>query len=147
MDYETRKACTEVCTVLEYMPQEYIKKIPKKIIDLLESRKIENYKVNINKENPIDKNYLSKKAMALIAMLNYMCWCPNQKVKDELFEQYVSNNEKYKEEMAVKYTLNHLCKDKETQAEKEESVNIVKYKESFFNKIFSCIKNIFKIKK
>lgn len=144
MDYETRKACTEVCTVLEYMPEEYIKKIPGKIMDLFESRKIENYKVNINKENPIDKNYLNKKAMAIIAMLNYMCWCPNQKAKDELFEQYLANDEKYKKEMAIKYSLNHLCKDKEKQEEKEEQVNIVEYKESFLNKIFSYIKNIFR---
>ena len=144
MYYETRKACTEVCTVLEYMPQEYIKKIPKKIMDLFESIKIENYKVNINKENPIDKNYLSKKTMAIIAMLNYMCWCPNQKTKDELLEQYLSNDEKYKKEMATKYSLNHLCKDKETQVEKEEQVNIVEYKESFLNKVLAYIKNIFR---
>ncbi len=82
--------------------------------------------------------------MAIIAMLNYMCWCPNQKVKDELLEQYISNDEKYKKELANKYSLNHLIKNNEEQEEK--AVDIVKYKEGFFKKILVYIKNIFKNK-
>lgn len=71
MTYETRKAYSEICIVLEYMPNEYVAKIPKKIIKLFQTEKLKNYEVNINKSNPLDKNYLSKKTMVLIAMLNY----------------------------------------------------------------------------
>ena len=35
MTYETKQAYSEVCAVLENMPNEYISKIPKKIIKLL----------------------------------------------------------------------------------------------------------------
>lgn len=145
MDYETRKAYTEMCAVLEYMPEEYIKKIPRKIIDLFESKKIENYKVNINKKNPVDKNYLSKKTLTIIAMLNYMCWCPNQKAKDELYEQYVSNyvsnNEKYNPDNLFKH-------QKAEKVEiKEETLALVEYREkTFIQKVFDKIKIIFKIK-
>lgn len=91
MTFETRQAYTELCAVLEYMPNEYVKKVPKKIIKLFQSEKLENYKPNINKLNPLDKNYLSKKTMVLIAMLNYQYWCPNKKVKDDLYKTYLSN--------------------------------------------------------
>ena len=60
MTFETRQAYSEVCAVLEYMPDEYVKKIPEKIIKLFQSEKLEDYEVNINKSNPLDKNYLSK---------------------------------------------------------------------------------------
>lgn len=146
MTYETRKAYSEICTVLEYMPNEYVSKIPEKIIKLFQTEKLENYKVNINKSNPLDKNYLSKKTMVLIAMLNYRYWCPNKKVKDVLYKTYLANNEKYQKEMEEKYSVDNLFKNKKNVAQiepKEESVAIVEYKESIFRRIINKIKGIF----
>ena len=143
MNYETRQAYSEICTVLEYMPNEYVAKIPEKIIKLFQSEKLENYEVNINKSNPLDKNYLSKKTMVLIAMLNYQYWCPNKKVKDTLFKTYSANNEKYQKEMEDKYSVDNLFKNKKNVAQieqKEESVAMVEYKESIFRKITNKIK-------
>ena len=37
-----------------------------------------------------------KKAMVIIAMLNYQYWCPNKKVKEQLYKQYLSNNDSIK---------------------------------------------------
>lgn len=71
MTYETKQAYSEVCTVLENMPNEYVSKIPKKIIELFKTERLANYEPNISKLNPLDKNNLSKKAMVIIAMLNY----------------------------------------------------------------------------
>ena len=144
MTYETRKAYSEICIVLEYMPNEYVAKIPKKIIKLFQ--KLKNYEVNINKSNPLDKNYLSKKTMVLIAMLNYQYWCPNKKVKDTLYKTYSANNEKYQKEMEEKYSVDNLFKNKKNVAQmeqKEESVAMVEYKESVFRKIINKIKGIF----
>lgn len=71
MTYETKQAYSEVCVVLENMPNEYISKIPKKIIKLFETERLENYEPNINKSNPLDKNKLSKKAMVIIFSYDY----------------------------------------------------------------------------
>lgn len=149
MTFETRQAYSEVCTVLEYMPNEYIKKIPEKIIKLFQSEKLEDYQVNINKSNPLDKNYLSKKTMVLIAMLNYQYWCPNKNVKNKLYKQYLSNNEKYENEIREKYNTDNLFKNKKIEEieVKEETQTLVEYKEkTFMQKIFDKIKSIFKIK-
>jgi len=112
MTFETRQAYSEVYTVLQNMPAEYVEKIPKKILKLFETEKLDNYEVNINKSNPIDKNYLSKNAMALIAILNYQYWCPNKKVKNDLYMQYLSNNEKYEKDIQEKYNTDNLFKNK-----------------------------------
>ncbi len=149
MTFETRQAYSEVCAVLEYMPDEYIKKIPEKIIKLFQSEKLEDYQVNINKSNPLDKNYLSKKTMVLIAMLNYQYWCPNKKVKKELYKQYASNNEKYENKIREKYNTNNLFKNKKTEEieVEEETHALVEYKEkTFIQKIFDKIKSLFKRK-
>ena len=149
MTFETRQAYSEVCAVLEYMPDEYVKKIPEKIIKLFQNEKLEDYEVNINKSNPLDKNYLSKKTMVLIAMLNYQYWCPNKKVKNDLYKQYLSNNEKYENEIREKYNTDNLFKNKKTEEieVKEEMHALVEYKEkTFIQKVWNKIKSTFKIK-
>lgn len=148
MTFETRQAYSEVCAVLEYMPDEYVKKIPEKIIKLFQSEKLEDYQVNINKSNPLDKNYLSKKTMVLIAMINYQYWCPNRKVKNELYKQYLSNNEEYEKEIQEKYNPDNLFKKKAEDIKiYEETQALVQYKEkNFIQRIFDKIKSLFKIK-
>ena len=148
MTYETKQAYSEVFAVLENMPNEYVSKIPKKIVKLFATKRIENYEPNISKLNPLDKNNLSKEAIVIIAMLNYQYWCPNKKVKDELYKQYLSNNENYQKEIEEKYSVDNLFKNKKnvTQIEqKEESVAMVECKESIFRKIINKIKRIFHI--
>lgn len=147
MTYETRQAYAEICTVLQYMPDEYVKKIPERIIKLFQTEKLENYEVNINKSNPLDKNYLSRETMVIIAMLNYQYWCPNQKVKKDLNKIYNSNNEKYQKEIEERYNTDNLFKNRRTEEKevKEESQALVEYKEkTFIQRIFDKIKRIFK---
>jgi len=146
MTYETRQAYAELCAVLEYMPNEYVKKIPKKIIKLFQSEKLESYEPNINKLNPLDKNYLSRKTMVLIAMLNYQYWCPNRKIKDDLYKVYLSNNDKYQKRIEKRYYLDNLLKKQKNinqKDNKEPKVEIIEYKESIFKEIINKIKSIF----
>lgn len=146
MTFETRRAYSEVYTVLQYMPIEYVEKIPQKILKLFETERLENYEVKINKANPIDKNYLSKKSMALIAVLNYKYWCPNKKVKEDLYKQYKSNNEKYKKEIEQKYNIDNIFKDRQVSSTPVvESMQMVEYKKpTWYKKIFEKILSIFK---
>ena len=148
MTYETRQAYAEICTVLQYMPDEYVKKIPQKMIQLFQNEKLENYEVNINTSNPLDKNYLSKNTMVLIAMLNYQYWCPNEMVKKDLYKQYLSNNKKYEKEIREKYNIDKLFKKTEQCEIKEEIQALVEYKEkSFIERIWDKIKNLFNKKR
>lgn len=142
MTYETKQAYTEICDILQYMPEEYVKKIPKKLINLFESGKLPNYTSNINKSNPLDKNNLSSKTLTLIAMLNYQYWCPNKKQKDNLFKIYSSNNEKYQRELKEKYNVDKLF-EKRNRSISQDSVAMVEYKESIFIKLRRLLKNIF----
>jgi len=147
MTFETKKAYTEMYVLLQYLPDEYVKKIPKRIIELFQTEKLENYEVTINKKNPLDKDFLSKKTMVLITILNYQYWCPNKKVKDDLYNMYLSNNKKYQREMEEKYNIDKLFKNikKEELSIKEPTKALIEYKKrNFMQRLFDKIKNILK---
>lgn len=149
MTFETRQAYAEICEVLQYMPKEYVQKIPEKMIKLFQTEKLENYEVNINKSNPLDNNYLSKETLVLIAVLNYQYWCPNKKVKGDLYQMYSSNNEKYQKEIEEKYNPDNMFVKKkqaiENMSEQQECKELTEYKEeNFFRKVLRKIKSIFK---
>lgn len=148
MTIETRQSYSEICEILKYLPQEYVKKVPSKLIELFKSQKQENYIVNIDKSNPLDKNSVSKKTMVIIAMLNYQYWCPNKKQKDNLFKTYSSNNKKYEEEIDEKYSIDKIFESRKNMFSAEtveKSVSLVEYKEQrWYEKLFARIRKIFK---
>ena len=49
MTYEMQKAYAEVYEVLHQMPQQYMKKIPKQMIELLEKEKLQDYEIEKDK--------------------------------------------------------------------------------------------------
>ena len=117
-------------------------------MDLFQAEKLKDYKPSINTSNQLDKSYLSKKTMILIAMLNYYYWCPNKEVKDELYKMYLNNNEKYEKEIAEMYDTNNLFKnskvDKVAKQKENQEVSLVKYNEgNFITKLFNRIKKFF----
>lgn len=147
MVYERRKAYAEVDMILQCLPNEYLNKIPKKIINLFRTQKLTDYKINIDKNNPIDKNKLSEMSLAILASLNYRYWCPNEKVKGELCKKYLSNNEKYEKKIEERYKINNLFENKKIEKKQNNKTMqaLVKYeKKTFMQKILSSIRKFFK---
>lgn len=142
MTYEMQKAYAEVYEVLQQMPQEYIRKIPKKIIEMLEKEKLKNYEIELNKENLVDASRLTKTAMTILAVFQYQYWCPNEKIKQELYQTYLKNEETYQKELREKYNPNEIFKEKKLNQPREE-LQIVPYKESIFTKLRDFIQRIF----
>lgn len=152
LDIQTRKAYTEILEVLKYIPKEYLSKTPKQILEVFEREKLENYTVKINKQKPIDKNYLQKETLAIIAMLNLQYWCTNEELKKKLYEQYSNNEEKYQQELSQKYNINNIFEkrkivisNKVNQNNISNELSLINYKKSIFRTIFDKIKNFFHI--
>lgn len=140
---EIRKAYYEVLVILKYLPACYTKMIPKHVISIFESQK-EEYKeliVDINK--PINKEFLSKQAIEIIAMLNYEYWCKDEDKKQKLHDMYRLNEIKHQEELKEKYDIYKTFderKNKSIEYDNSKSVSLIEYKESFFKKIINKIK-------
>lgn len=91
MEYVGKEVCTELYTIIKYMPKEYQNKIPINIIDFFEKNKSNNYIVNINPNNIFDKSNIKKETLAIIAMLNIKYWCPNENLKKQIIKKYNEN--------------------------------------------------------
>lgn len=140
------KAYTEVNCLLEYLPQSYIDKLPKKLIELIQNQSNEQYNINIDTNKSLLEQNFSKKAKDLIAVIKYNYWSTNEE-KQQLQQIFYDNKNKYQKELSEKYDLDNIFKKKESKMEMpqiENNVQMVVYKENIFIRIFNKLKNLIK---
>lgn len=151
MKNDLYKAYAEVDEILSFMEDVYIDKIPKKLRELFQNERLEDYKPNIDPKIPLGEQKLQKKTFSILAMLNLNYWCEDEKEKQDLIAIYAENDRK-KEELREKYNPDNLFKKKETEQKIEEpqkntaeNTALVEYKEEkFFNKFIKKIMSFFK---
>lgn len=140
------KAYTEVNCLLEYLPQSYIDKLPKKLIELIQNQSNKQYNINIDTNKSLLEQNFSKKAKDLIAVIKYNYWSTDEE-KQQLQQIFYDNENKYQKELSEKYDLNNIFKKKESKIEMpqiENNVQMVVYKENIFIRIFNKLKNLIK---
>jgi len=150
MENNIYKAYAEVDMILSFMEVKYVEKIPKKMRELFENKKLQNYEPKINPQIPLDEQNLQKKTYAILAMLNLNYWCDDKNEKQELIKIYAENDRKKEEELREKYNPDNIFKKNEKENIpniEEKNTALVEYKESnFFKKIIRKIMNLFKKK-
>lgn len=145
------KAYTEVNCLLEYLPQSYIDKIPKKLIELIQNQSNEQYNINIDTNKSLLEQEFSQKTKDLIAVIKYNYWSTDEE-KQQLKQIFYENENRYQKELLEKYNPNDIFKKRETKIEMpqqevaENNVQMVLYKESIFTRFFNKIKNLFRKK-
>jgi len=141
----TKEAYSEILAFLEIIDEEYVDKIPNKLIEIFKKEKSNSYFPKYSLEIPIEEQKFKKETRELIALLYLNYWYETQEDKKELEEIYSQNTLKLEQELREKYNPDNIFKQKiakeEIKAEKEE-LAIVEYKESFFKKILNKIKKI-----
>ncbi len=139
------RAYTEVNCLLDYLPQSYIDKLPKKLIDLIKKQSNENYNIIIDTNKSLLEQEFSKKTKDLISVLNYNYWATNEE-KEQLKNIFYENENIYQKEVLEKYNPNNIFNKKETRIEKKEDIELMvqmtKYKENIFIKLINKIKKI-----
>lgn len=100
-------AYSEVLEIIKYIPKEEYNKIPKKTIELFETKANEYYKFSYNPEKTLDEQNVSKRAKAIIAILFRNYWA----------------TESQKEKIITKQKYDRLQLEKEKQ-EKNNPNNI-----------------------
>lgn len=149
MENNLTKAYAEVLLILSYMEQKYADMIPKKLLELFNEEKDQNYQPDINPKISLAEQNLQRKTLALLAMLNLNYWCKDESEKQEMLKMYAENDKKIEAEMRERYNPENLFKKKEKVEQndeiKEESTEIIEYKEqNIFKKILNKIMKFFK---
>lgn len=100
---EQAYAYAELLEVLSFMDQNYIKKVPKKLMAIFQANALAEYENHINQNQPLEEQGLSEKTTALIAMLTVQYWCETKEQKQQLITLFKENEKKYQEELREKY--------------------------------------------
>lgn len=143
------KAYTEVNCLLEYLPQSYMEKLPKKLIELIKKQSNEKFNIDIDTNKSLLEQDFSKKTKDLIAVIKYNYWSTEEERK-QLKNLFYENENKYQDELLEKYNPNDIFKKKEPKVEVTKPIDsntqIALYKESIFTKFLNKIKNLFREK-
>ncbi len=138
------QAYTELNCLLKYFPKEYIKKLPEKLLDLINKNTKEEFKIDIDYYEDLNNISLSDKTYSLLSVLKYNYWSTAE--EKEIIEKKLNDNEKaFQKELREKYNTDNLFKKKEQIIEEpiDANLSMVQYKESILKKIINKLRNLF----
>ena len=130
---------SQVKSILSLLSEDYINKIPEKLIEYIDSKASDDsFKIDMKKD--IENQELLDKTINIIAFINYRYWSDEEE-RVELLRLYSENdNSKKASKISVK-------NDIFTTTNNIESKEMVTYNNKvldFFQKIINKIKNFFK---
>lgn len=145
MEETYRKALTEVYTILEFMPINYIKKFSPKFIKFIEKNKSEEYKYQVDITKKIEEQDILMETKTILSIIYRDYWCTKEQ-KIKILQKEQSEREQYKSEIRIRYNSDNIFKNNERINIKENhNVEMIEYKEGILRKFISKIKEIFHI--
>lgn len=101
INFERRYAYSEVCVILNWLGDDYKRKVPKNLLRLFKDERKFGYKPEIDFDKPLD-GQVRQETKNLIAYLEYYCWLDDPEAKKKLKEatehNYRIKKEKEKQE-------------------------------------------------
>ena len=135
------QTCSELYCLLNYFPQSYIYKLPRKLLELIKQNSDSKYIIQVDINLPLNAQNISQKTKTILLVLKYNYWSTEIE-KQHIAEQLYKNEEIYQKELQELYDPNNLLKNKRDTS--STSTAVIEYKESIFTKIRNWIKRIFK---
>ena len=134
------QTCSELYCLLNYFPQSYIYKLPRKLLELIKQNSDSKYIIQVDTNLPLNAQNISQKTKTILLVLKYNYWSTEIE-KQHIAEQLYKNEEIYQKELQELYDPNNLLKNKRDTS--STSTAVIEYKESIFTKIRNWIKRIF----
>ena len=155
MEENSSLAYSEVYEILKLIEDEYVNRIPKKIMNFFEEERDKEYQPIIDVNIPLDEQNLKRETMVLLAILNYNYWCDSEEEKKEIQEELIRNSEikeQEEKELAEKYNPDNIFKKRNEVKEQitenndnNENMQLIEYKEQgFIKKILRKIMSFFR---
>ena len=85
------KVYSEVNFIIENLDEEYRNKIPKKLLEIINSKKMKYYEPNIDVKKSLYEQDVERDTLVLLAMIYYNCWCEDDEEKKELLQILMEN--------------------------------------------------------
>ena len=98
---EQSYAYAEMLEILSFISENFVNKIPKKMINIFETYASKTYENHLNKYEPLENQNISKKTAALIGVVALKYWCETEE-ELEYLKEIISENDKIAEEQKEK---------------------------------------------
>lgn len=142
-DIQTKQTYSEIDEFLELLDEKTRDEVPAKLREFFKKEKDNNYHKDIKPNISIKEQNLKKETLALIALLNLQYWCKDENEKERLKKVYTNNENKYQEELRIKYNPDNIFKKTNTEITKEVALVEVK-EEKWYKKLFNFFKKVLK---
>lgn len=76
---------SEVYSILMLLGEEYINKLPLKLVNFIKKNKLNSYTPQYSLDRPLSEQEIQKDSIAMIVMLNYKYWTKDDNEKKEIF--------------------------------------------------------------
>ena len=97
LNFNKRYAYSEVYSILNWLGDDYKKKVPKNLLQLFKLERKFNYEPNIDFTKPLT-DQVRQETKDIIAYLQYTCWLEDASEKEELKARIEENARRVKEE-------------------------------------------------
>ena len=146
MTLEYRQSLKEFNIILNLMGQDYINKLPNKLLSFIQNNMDDSYISDINVNTPLNEQVLKDDTKVLLSLIYRNYWC-DEETKKELLEEDAYIEQEHEKEKYEKYNPDNVFKNKTQNIISEEPIaentSLVEYKESIFVKIVNWFKRNF----
>lgn len=148
MDRSIAIAFAEVDEILNFMDEQYQKKIPEKLRKLISNNKLIDYNIVIKPDIPIREQKISRKALSILSVINYNYWCDGEEKKEKIIEKYKKNGIIKQEQLRELYNPDNLFETKNQnykEINQEKQLIVYNKKENVIIKVLNKIKRLLKL--
>lgn len=140
---EYSEAVTEVLYLLQFLPLNEVKKVPKKLLNFFEEVSSKNTILKLDPSKEISQMNLSDKTKDILAMLYINYWCTEEEKRE--YEIILAKNEdQYQKELHERYNIENLFNRNPKTEISDEYLPVVIEKEKWYSKVLNFIKRFFK---
>ena len=150
MDINIQETYSEVYGILNMLGENYIKRLPNSLYEMIRDSKSLTYNPQYNKEISLNEQNIKRESLSMIALFHLNYWCNSNEEKEQLKQLFKNNEEKHQAEIREKYNPDNLFKNRKQEISTEsqpfkKDVSMVEYKEkNFLQKLFDKIKHLFR---
>jgi len=141
------QAFSEVKCILDFLPIHYTEKLPKKLLNIINSLYDEKFKIKINPNIELKNQNFTEDTKNIIAVLKYNYWCKNDEEKENLARMFKENEDKYQEDLREKYNPDNIFKNRKNEDAESNNLPVVIKKENLFIRALNFIKDFFRNKR
>ncbi len=140
-----KKVFSELYEIFKYLPDDFKKKIPEELLEIIKDNRNENYIFKYDKSKKLEEQdiYEETKAFITYLYLNYYC---SFEEKENLIKIMKKNSIKKEEELRKKYNPDRIFEKNEICGNIDDTSNnsnITLKKDNFFMNIIYKIKSLF----